>query len=96
MLFYAFSHRQQLFSYPFSTPIMNSLVDCYGYLRFLKIRPWYDWQEFNVHIARKEKKNRACFLPTNIFVCADVDLITSCACCYTAAGHSQALPDPSY
>ncbi|KAF6753723.1 SNF2 family N-terminal domain-containing protein [Ephemerocybe angulata] len=39
------------------TPIMNSLTDTYGYIRFLKIRPWYDWSEFNAHIALKEKKN---------------------------------------
>ncbi|KAJ2936849.1 hypothetical protein H1R20_g266, partial [Candolleomyces eurysporus] len=39
------------------TPIINSLIDTYGYIRFLKIRPWYDWQEFNGHIGRKEKKN---------------------------------------
>ena len=38
------------------TPIINSLSDAYGYLRFLKIRPWYDWDEFNLHIARLEKK----------------------------------------
>jgi hypothetical protein len=34
------------------------LVDTYGYIRFLKIRPWYDWQDFNGHIGRNEKKNR--------------------------------------
>ncbi|KAF9071904.1 SNF2 family N-terminal domain-containing protein [Rhodocollybia butyracea] len=39
------------------TPIVNTLLDTYGYLRFLKIRPWYDWQEFNGHIGRLEKKN---------------------------------------
>ncbi|KAJ2912392.1 hypothetical protein MD484_g8028, partial [Candolleomyces efflorescens] len=39
------------------TPIINSLIDTYGYIRFLKIRPWYDWQEFNGHIGRNEKKN---------------------------------------
>ncbi|KAJ7437384.1 P-loop containing nucleoside triphosphate hydrolase protein [Mycena galericulata] len=26
-----------------ATPIINSLVDVYGYLRFLRVRPWYDW-----------------------------------------------------
>ncbi|KAH8097049.1 SNF2 family N-terminal domain-containing protein [Cristinia sonorae] len=38
------------------TPIINSLSDAYGYIRFLGIRPWYDWTEFNSHIAIKEKK----------------------------------------
>ncbi|KAF9527621.1 SNF2 family N-terminal domain-containing protein [Crepidotus variabilis] len=41
------------------TPIVNTLSDAFGYLRFLKIRPWYDWAEFNERIARKEKKNPA-------------------------------------
>ncbi|PPQ80470.1 hypothetical protein CVT24_002545 [Panaeolus cyanescens] len=41
------------------TPIINGLTDCYGYIRFLKIRPWYDWTEFNIHICRKEKKQPA-------------------------------------
>ncbi|KAJ7128105.1 SNF2 superfamily protein, partial [Mycena filopes] len=39
-----------------ATPIVNSLVDVYGYIRFLKIRPWYDWAEFNGHVGRLEKK----------------------------------------
>ncbi|KAJ7054346.1 SNF2 family N-terminal domain-containing protein [Mycena amicta] len=39
-----------------ATPIVNGLLDVYGSLRFLKIRPWYDWSEFNGHIARHEKK----------------------------------------
>ncbi|TFK47603.1 P-loop containing nucleoside triphosphate hydrolase protein [Heliocybe sulcata] len=39
------------------TPIINGLGDAYGTLRFLKIRPWYDWKEFNGHVARLEKKN---------------------------------------
>jgi SNF2 family DNA or RNA helicase len=41
-----------------STPIVNTLVDAYAYLRFLKIRPWYDWDEFNARIARNERKRR--------------------------------------
>ena len=40
------------------TPIINSLVDVYGYLRFLKIRPWYDFRRFQHHIGGLEKKNR--------------------------------------
>ncbi|KAJ7190933.1 SNF2 superfamily protein [Mycena pura] len=39
-----------------ATPIVNGVVDVYGSLRFLKIRPWYDWTEFNHHVARLEKK----------------------------------------
>ncbi|KAJ7149019.1 P-loop containing nucleoside triphosphate hydrolase protein [Mycena crocata] len=39
-----------------ATPIINTLVDVYGYLRFLKVRPWYDWTEFNSHVGRLEKK----------------------------------------
>ncbi|TFY57616.1 hypothetical protein EVG20_g8474 [Dentipellis fragilis] len=38
------------------TPIINSLADAYPMLRFLKIRPWYDWNDFNKQIARPEKK----------------------------------------
>ncbi|KAK0211484.1 SNF2 family N-terminal domain-containing protein [Armillaria fumosa] len=41
------------------TPIINSLSDVYGYLRFLKIRPWYDWKEFHGHVNLLEKKNPA-------------------------------------
>ncbi|KAF8804469.1 hypothetical protein BYT27DRAFT_7243611 [Phlegmacium glaucopus] len=39
------------------TPIINSLSDVYGYLRFLKVRPWYDWAEFHPHVGLLEKKN---------------------------------------
>ncbi|KLO17670.1 hypothetical protein SCHPADRAFT_900413 [Schizopora paradoxa] len=38
------------------TPITNSLTDAYPLLRFLQIRPWYDWDEFNAHVARHEVK----------------------------------------
>ncbi|KAK0446072.1 SNF2 family N-terminal domain-containing protein [Desarmillaria tabescens] len=41
------------------TPIINSLSDVYGYLRFLRIRPWYDWAEFHGHVNLLEKKNPA-------------------------------------
>ncbi|KAJ8073759.1 hypothetical protein PM082_012037 [Marasmius tenuissimus] len=41
------------------TPIINSLADTYGYIRFLRIRPFYDWNEFNEQVARPEKKNPA-------------------------------------
>ncbi|KAF9465092.1 SNF2 family N-terminal domain-containing protein [Collybia nuda] len=39
------------------TPIVNSLVDTYGYLRFLMIRPWYDFKHFHGDIGSLEKKN---------------------------------------
>ncbi|EPQ53423.1 hypothetical protein GLOTRDRAFT_139677 [Gloeophyllum trabeum ATCC 11539] len=39
------------------TPIINGLADAYGLLRFLEVRPWYDWNEFNSHVVRLEKKN---------------------------------------
>lgn len=42
-----------------STPIINGLVDAYALFRFLRFRPWHDWQEFNGHVSRIEKKNRA-------------------------------------
>ncbi|KAF9256614.1 hypothetical protein L218DRAFT_881400, partial [Marasmius fiardii PR-910] len=38
------------------TPIINSLTDAYGSIRFLQIRPFYDWDEFNEHVGRLEKK----------------------------------------
>lgn len=39
-----------------STPIVNTLSDAYGLIRFLKFRPWNDWSQFNETIARNEKK----------------------------------------
>jgi len=39
-----------------STPIINTLSDAYGLIRFLKLRPWNDWHEFNELIGRNEKK----------------------------------------
>ncbi|KDQ30133.1 hypothetical protein PLEOSDRAFT_1101144 [Pleurotus ostreatus PC15] len=41
------------------THIVNGLPDVYGYLRFIKLRPWYDWSEFHAHISQLEKKNPA-------------------------------------
>ncbi|KAG2129317.1 SNF2 family N-terminal domain-containing protein [Suillus cothurnatus] len=40
-----------------ATPIINGLVDAYALFRFLRFRPWYDWQEFNGHVSIIEKKN---------------------------------------
>ncbi|KAJ7275100.1 SNF2 superfamily protein [Mycena rebaudengoi] len=40
-----------------ATPIINGVADVYGLIRFLKVRPWYDWKEFNGHVAKYEKKN---------------------------------------
>ncbi|KII91157.1 hypothetical protein PLICRDRAFT_104830 [Plicaturopsis crispa FD-325 SS-3] len=39
------------------TPIINSLSDTYPLIRFLRIRPWYDWKDFNTQVAIIEKKN---------------------------------------
>lgn len=41
---------------PFSTPIINTLSDAFGLIRFLRLRPWNDWKEFNELIGRHEKK----------------------------------------
>ncbi|KAF9652417.1 hypothetical protein BDM02DRAFT_3109440 [Thelephora ganbajun] len=38
------------------TPIINTLSDAYGLIRFLQMRPWNDWSEFNEVIGRHEKK----------------------------------------
>ncbi|KAF8577549.1 hypothetical protein K439DRAFT_547840 [Ramaria rubella] len=38
------------------TPVINTLTDIYGLVRFLKFRPFDDWKEFNVRIARIQKK----------------------------------------
>ncbi|KAJ7637082.1 SNF2 family N-terminal domain-containing protein [Roridomyces roridus] len=40
-----------------ATPLINGLKDAYGPIRFLRVRPWYDWSDFNSHVARLEKKN---------------------------------------
>ncbi|KIJ39030.1 hypothetical protein M422DRAFT_175767 [Sphaerobolus stellatus SS14] len=39
------------------TPIINGLSDAYGLFRFVKLRPWWDWDDFNKHIGLLEKKN---------------------------------------
>ncbi|KAG0702167.1 SNF2 family N-terminal domain-containing protein [Suillus ampliporus] len=39
------------------TPIINGLVDAYALFRFLRFRPFHDWQEFNGHVSIIEKRN---------------------------------------
>ncbi|KAG9018867.1 hypothetical protein FRB90_008804 [Tulasnella sp. 427] len=39
------------------TPLTNGTADAYGLIRFLQIRPWYEWKEFNKHVVLREKKN---------------------------------------
>ncbi|KZT22721.1 hypothetical protein NEOLEDRAFT_625750 [Neolentinus lepideus HHB14362 ss-1] len=39
------------------TPIINGLSDAYGMFRFLQIRPWYDWKEYNGQVVKLEKKH---------------------------------------
>jgi SNF2 family DNA or RNA helicase len=41
---------------PPSTPIINTLSDAYGLIRFLQFRPWNDWSQFNEMIGRNEKR----------------------------------------
>jgi hypothetical protein len=38
------------------TPIINTLSDAFGLIRFLQLRPWDDWKEFNELIWRYEKR----------------------------------------
>jgi hypothetical protein len=51
-----------------STPIINGLMDMYGCLRFLKIRPWYDFDQFHSHVSKLEKKDRKFVNRLNIVV----------------------------
>ncbi|KAF5390137.1 hypothetical protein D9757_003784 [Collybiopsis confluens] len=39
------------------SPLTQSTEDAYGMIRFLRIRPWYDWDQFHPHVSRLEKKN---------------------------------------
>ncbi|KAG8970320.1 hypothetical protein FRC03_009593 [Tulasnella sp. 419] len=39
------------------TPVTNSLTDLYPLLRFARLRPWNDWDDFNLYIGRVQKKN---------------------------------------
>ncbi|KAK4694961.1 hypothetical protein P7C70_g8647, partial [Phenoliferia sp. Uapishka_3] len=38
------------------TPITNSLADIYPLLRFLQVKPWFDWKEWREHVSAYEKK----------------------------------------
>ncbi|KZT61690.1 hypothetical protein CALCODRAFT_490930, partial [Calocera cornea HHB12733] len=38
------------------TPVINSLADLYGYFRFIRLRPWNDWRDYNDHVAGIQKK----------------------------------------
>ncbi|KAH7105900.1 SNF2 family N-terminal domain-containing protein [Auriculariales sp. MPI-PUGE-AT-0066] len=39
------------------TPVTNSLVDLYSFVRFLRYNPWCEWESFYGSIARLEKRN---------------------------------------
>ncbi|KAI5477304.1 hypothetical protein MNV49_006525 [Pseudohyphozyma bogoriensis] len=39
------------------TPVTNSLGDIFPLLRFLQIKPWFDWKEYQSHVVINEKKN---------------------------------------
>ncbi|KZV69422.1 hypothetical protein PENSPDRAFT_676105 [Peniophora sp. CONT] len=39
------------------TPVINSLADIYGLLRFGKFRPWNDWVSFNEHVAKVQNED---------------------------------------
>ncbi|KAK4057554.1 hypothetical protein OIO90_001199 [Microbotryomycetes sp. JL221] len=38
------------------TPILNSLGDIFPLVRFLQVKPWYEWSRFNDQIVKQEKK----------------------------------------
>ena len=38
------------------TPVVNSLIDLYSPIRFLRVTPFSDWATFNERIGRLEKK----------------------------------------
>lgn len=57
-LFYVPGIERASLNFLSRTPIVNTLADAYGYVRFLKIRPWYDWDQFNDRVTRHEKKRR--------------------------------------
>lgn len=40
------------------TPIINTLADAYGLLRFLQIHPWHNWERFNSHVYKHEQSDR--------------------------------------
>jgi hypothetical protein len=75
----------------YSTPIINGLVDVYGYLRFLKIRPWYDFTEFQGQIGRLEKKNRKS-ASAAMMGSLTMYFFPSPTGCYKAPGHYYYIP----
>ncbi|GAA5958411.1 hypothetical protein JCM3765_007868 [Sporobolomyces pararoseus] len=38
------------------TPVTNSLADLFPLLRFIQLKPWYNWGDFREHIVAHEKK----------------------------------------
>ncbi|GAA6038972.1 hypothetical protein JCM8097_000134 [Rhodosporidiobolus ruineniae] len=39
------------------TPVTNTLADLYPLLRFLQIKPWYEWKEFHERVTYYEKRD---------------------------------------
>lgn len=39
------------------TPITNGLNDLFPIMRFVRVRPWFDWSEWRDSVARYEKRN---------------------------------------
>lgn len=37
------------------TPILNNLADAFSLVRFLRIRPYYDWTEFRDRVVKHER-----------------------------------------
>ncbi|KAK4055289.1 hypothetical protein OIV83_000572 [Microbotryomycetes sp. JL201] len=53
----AVTHLDSLFRWCLTgTPILNSLADIYALLRFLQVKPWYDWAQMNTHVVKEEKR----------------------------------------
>lgn len=43
----------------YRTPIYNALEDVYPYFRFLKLRPYYDWEIFRRNVlGSRHKRDR--------------------------------------
>ncbi|GAA5916812.1 hypothetical protein JCM8208_004782 [Rhodotorula glutinis] len=39
------------------TPVTNSLADLFPLFRFLQLKPWYDWKDYNQSVVSYEKKH---------------------------------------